>query len=552
MRPIVRAALLSGMLLTAGIAHSQGTPKPSLPTLTFDLRSRNVSDVLPFEQRFNIRGSVDNDVVAGTASYLELGTLATCPRAAPNTATSLGSSDAFGANDQRQLGFSVPPLEHSKDYCFWFDLTRPLSPTALSTFRERALGPIDTFFQGVGTPSTLTVPQLGQLRDELRTQLENAHARPGTKLAPDPGSIFHATTPASVLDVRFARPIGIILAAQRNRNQRILTYCTERSILTTDLDTAAHHADLQAVISAVHNARAKDPIKEFLTPDAMTGIAILKDDTLNNAAGNDPLCNGDAPSPALTNAWHDIDIAATADTWSQHRTGLVALQRVLARAAADAGVRTVLGVSEAAVTSALAQLESVVDTIDLFAEDLRTLRTLFQQRLDGITQLIREAGEHIQSTVPLLTTSLGDFTTRHNWYVSADVGIAHAWEIDKSFTYVGMNVYLRPINKEVPLRGIKNTFTKRFSFLFGATLQELKRDGAFEGVMGNRTLVLGAGLRVLDSIRVNGGVIVLNEFDPNPLVTSTTTAVSPFVAISVDWDVRSTFARLGTVFNIPQ
>lgn len=86
----------------------------------------------------------------------------------------------------------------------------------------------------------------------------------------------------------------------------------------------------------------------------------------------------------------------------------------------------------------------------------------------------------------------------------------------------------------------------------GLTLQDVQRSGAFSGVIGDRAIVTAAGYRVLDSVKLVGGALVIKEQDANPLIDKTRLAVTPFVAISLDWDVRSTFGRLGTALGVPQ
>jgi len=44
---------------------------------------------------------------------------------------------------------------------------------------------------------------------------------------------------------------------------------------------------------------------------------------------------------------------------------------------------------------------------------------------------------------------------------------------------------------------------------------------------------------------------LLKESDRNPLVDKTRLAVTPFVAISIDWDVRNSLKGLGSAFGVP-
>jgi hypothetical protein len=133
-----------------------------------------------------------------------------------------------------------------------------------------------------------------------------------------------------------------------------------------------------------------------------------------------------------------------------------------------------------------------------------------------------------------------------------DVGVASAWDLDEAFSYIGMNLYTRPINKAAPLRrGEQDWFRKRFSFTLGLSIQTLVKSGAYKGVFADRGLVTAVGWRVLDSIKLTAGGVILKENDRNPLVGDTRLAITPFVALSVDWDVRNTLQGLGTALGIP-
>lgn len=539
---------------------------PVVPELEFDLRSRQIPTVaLPFEQRFNIRAKVDGEVEEAVGYYMLRGKDAceplpplpekresNCPEVTESgSATCMGESQAFGEGASRAVLFSVvEPLQVSKDYCFWFQLTRSMSEKELKKFNERAPGAIDTFFRNVvGKPTKLPKKNLEQLRDSILAQLQTV-APKGTKPAPEIGSIFHPDS-IDVLDREFTKPIGEILAAQLTRDTDLAAYCHERSDNATELRDALRNPKLIETLDALEEKKTQEAIRKRLAafPQATTALTLLTDATLTIAVRDDPLCHQDAPSPLLLNSWKPGDLTDAATMWRQHLRAVEDLQSVLAEIAREPQLLTILNVTKPTVDEAVTQLDVAVKTVAEIEARLDKIAGRLQQRSGGIARLIEQAGQKVQSTVPLLSTTIGTFTTRHNWYVSMDVGLGHAPELDKTFTYAGMNVYLRPINKEVPLEGFE--FKKRFSLMLGLTLQKIERAGAFESVINDRAVVLGAGFRVLDSVRLSGGAVVIREKDPNPNVTTTETAISPFISISLDWDVRSTFRSLGTALNIP-
>ena len=80
---------------------------------------------------------------------------------------------------------------------------------------------------------------------------------------------------------------------------------------------------------------------------------------------------------------------------------------------------------------------------------------------------------------------------------SLDLGFAYAPAFEEAFTYVGLNFYLRPVNKQAPLRGLQ--FKRRFALMFGTTLTGfVLKDNERFGLFGDRMGVAGAGFRFLD------------------------------------------------------
>lgn len=139
------------------------------------------------------------------------------------------------------------------------------------------------------------------------------------------------------------------------------------------------------------------------------------------------------------------------------------------------------------------------------------------------------------------------FQTQQANYISADLGVAFAPELSEVVPALGVNLYLRPINKNVPLR-LKGGFMRRFAFTFGVTSTGIADGGGDPPARGTRedlvdshSLLLGAGFRLSGSTRLTTGAIVFYELDPNPLKDDRSVSYSPFIALSFDWDVAKLF-----------
>jgi hypothetical protein len=112
--------------------------------------------------------------------------------------------------------------------------------------------------------------------------------------------------------------------------------------------------------------------------------------------------------------------------------------------------------------------------------------------------------------------------------------------------YAGTNIYLRPVNPDVPLSQ-KDGFSRRFSFTLGYTLQGIAdtNERTRKDLFGGGSLVVGAGLRLTESLRVAGGALLFIKKNPNPLITGETVAATPYVSFSFDWQIAKTFAVIG-------
>ncbi len=153
-------------------------------------------------------------------------------------------------------------------------------------------------------------------------------------------------------------------------------------------------------------------------------------------------------------------------------------------------------------------------------------------------------------------TTMANYEVRANWYLALDLGIAWAEDVEDFFTYVGTNIYFRPVNKKAHLRWsdfrkgqFRSELFKRLSVTIGISIDDLSRDNQFlppsqetltQGLIGNKPLIFAAGLRLSDFMRLSVGALVFKDQDPNPLIDETKLAWSPLVSISIDWNLSGT------------
>ncbi|QTE36492.1 hypothetical protein J3L18_25695 [Mucilaginibacter gossypii] len=189
-------------------------------------------------------------------------------------------------------------------------------------------------------------------------------------------------------------------------------------------------------------------------------------------------------------------------------------------------------------------LPGITDKFKQYSLDLKTIdQDVAAQSLTFTTVL----AERLYSNAYITGTSTpGDFTTRANLYISADLGLAVIPQIGQLAPYLGTNIYLRPVNKNYPLTFHKLDFFKRFSFLIGLTVNSLAKDNYRADLLGSFNLITGGGFRVADFVRINGGMVWYGQINPNPLNSNKSIAGSPFISLSFDINVKTVFNNLFT------
>jgi len=190
--------------------------------------------------------------------------------------------------------------------------------------------------------------------------------------------------------------------------------------------------------------------------------------------------------------------------------------------------------------------------IEAYTTGLLTKFPRFVSEMQGIqstndieTQnFIESQADVLYSTSYVVGTSTpGDFVTRSNFYISADLGVAVIPELGLMAPYLGTNIYLRPVNKKHPLT--RWQLDERFSFLIGLSVTSLSKTGVRTDLLGsNFNLITGAGLRVADFVRINGGAIWYGQRAANPLNSQQKIGASFFASLSFDIDVKTVFSAL--------
>ncbi len=184
-------------------------------------------------------------------------------------------------------------------------------------------------------------------------------------------------------------------------------------------------------------------------------------------------------------------------------------------------------------------------------QDLFDLREVVDQRWAAIEAITETLGAELRRSVLISGTTVADYDTRAMWYMSADIGSGFSPDTEDFFTYVGWNIYFRPINKKAHLSWsgrpftLAEEFSRRFSITLGLVQSGVdEENGRFQGVIADQAAVLGAGFRINDALRLSAGALVFENESPDPLVSGSELTWAPYAALSFDWNVTQTFANI--------
>lgn len=142
------------------------------------------------------------------------------------------------------------------------------------------------------------------------------------------------------------------------------------------------------------------------------------------------------------------------------------------------------------------------------------------------------------------TTTVLDFEKRSKFQITPDFGwIWYGFQEDfNGFSpYLGFHINFRYINKNVPFNRLPNkkcADLHYWSFMTAWSLTSIAEEGKREDFFANSTFLTGIGFRINNALRVTAGVNWFYKLDPNPIIETKSIAVTPYIGLSVDLDVK--------------
>jgi hypothetical protein len=581
-RALRRGLLLGGVLVVAPVflagpaaAQDPCTPPPGdtgFAEVSVNLSAGTFNRVLPFDVPVRVCGTVPAGTTSVAVRYVvsERADILIddhCNVTAPPGARLQPERAIPGRLDGTTFRVILPPLEAERYYAFCFERRAKVPEDVAARFKSVARDVLDKGLAAV-TSADMTAAQSLQLRTELYRRL--AAAASADDLALTEGTVFDIKSGYDALrgSGRFHEQVLKVLNAQHGVDRIVAGDPRQgvKSLSELQLDLkealkAVQDSDaLQRLVDQLaKNAQTDSTLQEMLASrnfKAALALVHADDEQLSMIAqGREP----GEPVPDLMDPSQVTIMASRYDDTSSALSGLAALVRKVVESPPTSSLRA--GVSDADVAALRALIDpasgplpkaaNLAFTLSGLAQNLQTEIAERTTALDALAEIVRVEAAKIE-VVDGSTT--GNFATSQSNYVSADAGILFAPGLSESASYIGMNFYFRPVNKDADLRQF-GSFSRRFAVTLGLTVQSLADGGngttqTRQDLFGSQSLVLGAGLRVTNSFRLSGGAVVFKKKNSDPLVSKYDLGASYYFSISFDLNVARAFqGGLGNLFK---
>lgn len=572
------AALAAGCDLAAAPplaaqACSASAADSGFADVVFDTASGTFGGVLPFDVPVRVCAAVPAGTTRATVKYAgnlrrqgPIDVTADCTIRTPGVIWSPETERAPNGTTVRWL---IDRLEAERYYTFCFGFEKKATDEEVQAFRSRALEALDNAI-GQLPSATLSPQETQQICEDLRGKLL-AVTRTDQILHTE-GTVFECSS-ARLAD--FAGKINREILQPQRRTQQVLAGRPGSGALPAVPSLAQRQADLQAELAAIQGNPAVQHLSELAEQQAALDATVdARVKSLcpgcNGLAGPaaapaSQLAFGDAAATPLEPGSDPARVSALARSYGTTAQSLAGLGNLIAWATTGDGAASVgagLNDAEKSALTALAQPGGALEKAGGLAATLQGLSQNLATQLGARAQALAARADELAvdaRTVVLADAStLGNFTTNQANYISLDMGFVGAPELGEIVPYAGTNFYLRPVNKNAPLRTLGNfrqTFSRRFAFTLGLTASSVADGNDSAGMMrddlfGSQSLLAGAGLRITDAIRLGAGALVFKRLDPNPLIDKSELYSTWYLTLSFDVDVVRFFSpALGSVLT---
>lgn len=117
--------------------------------------------------------------------------------------------------------------------------------------------------------------------------------------------------------------------------------------------------------------------------------------------------------------------------------------------------------------------------------------------------------------------------------------------------FLGVSIHLRQVNKNVPLRELKNRALHRLAFQLGVTVGGISDENKeYFDLTEKLSIMGGANFKITHAFGISAGCVLMKRADPNPLIVQRQTVINPYIALSLDVDFAKALKTLQGKFGL--
>jgi hypothetical protein len=205
------------------------------------------------------------------------------------------------------------------------------------------------------------------------------------------------------------------------------------------------------------------------------------------------------------------------------------------------------------------ELDMIIFKLEAYAVRMKDLQ-LDESNMEGFREQISSqiSSTFLKKSYFLSGSSIIDMDIKpeKNPYVGVDLGMGYAFGPKAVFLNEGINIYFRPINRNVPLSSFygMDRFWKTFSVFLGISqvVSDNAGDSGFQTLFNTGSfksnLVGGVGYRVNSLLRLNTGALIYRKSNSNPVIAGTTVRASPTFSLAIDLSVAKLITSISSIF----
>jgi hypothetical protein len=402
-RPMLRQIagtllLLTGAASLAPVSHAAGpvetNPPSSISTLTFDLESRTVTGVLPFDEPFRIKATgISAGAVRGRVRFAPVRRGQSCGpdiihddvRAALGRMVAVEGFVNEKGNPREFIALAKDAfLTPNALQCFVFELDEKV-PAEFRTAMRAKYEQLATEQEG------LAAPDFDQIQEALLEELDKLARARRMRLTLPRDSVLIDGAASPEANAVFRRNFVAVINALSNKKSQMDAFCQDRAA-AVDALSALQNGSFSRILEKMHEVRIAQPAIHALITENTPAFQDLRGTRLSTALLRDTDCSRSTPAEAAKAAdllflSKSADLAGHEAELDLRVAQLTAMNAMLQKLLADAKLVAAIGENKDDVTRDAETLIRAAHRFRSAKKQLDEVKVILDQRDSVLDQI---------------------------------------------------------------------------------------------------------------------------------------------------------------------